>query len=115
MSRSGTTTNVLWTPSGASDSIRSRSTSMPQLIDRSGARADRFAVVRDGAVLSDLPPGPVIVPLALWLAARDALLARGDVGVWLAPADDPAQIAVDVALLPVIAVDFPAFADGRGY
>jgi uncharacterized protein (DUF934 family) len=88
---------------------------MPQLIDRSGARADRFGLVRDGAVLASLPPGPVIVPLALWLAARDALLARGDVGVWLAPADDPAQIAADVALLPVIAVDFPAFADGRGY
>jgi uncharacterized protein (DUF934 family) len=88
---------------------------MPQLIDRNGAMADRFAVIRDCAVVAELPPGPVIVPLALWLAARIALLARGDVGVWLAPADDPALLAADVALLPVIAVDFPAFADGRGY
>lgn len=88
---------------------------MPQLIDRGGALADRFALIRDCAAVADLPPGPVIVPLALWLSAREALLARGDVGVWLAPADDPAQLATDVALVSVIAVDFPAFADGRGY
>ena len=43
------------------------------------------------------------------------MLARGDIGVWLAPADDPAALAADVAALPVIAVDFPKFTDGRGY
>ena len=63
-----------------------------------------------------MPAGaPVIVPLALWQAERAALLARGDVGVWLAPADDPAVLADDVAALPLIAVDFPKFTDGRGY
>ena len=57
----------------------------------------------------------MIVPLALWLAHRDALRARGDVGVWLAPSDDPAALAADLVRLPVIAVDFPQFTDGRGY
>jgi len=57
----------------------------------------------------------VLVPLPLWQSARDALLARGDAGVWLAPADDPTALADDVARLSVIAVDFPAFGDGRGY
>ena len=39
-----------------------------------------------------------------------------DVGVWLAPADDPGGArARTLASLPVIAVDFPAFTDGRGY
>jgi uncharacterized protein (DUF934 family) len=37
------------------------------------------------------------------------------VGVWLAPADDPLALAADAASLPVIAVDFPSFTDGRGY
>ena len=41
--------------------------------------------------------------------------ARGDIGVWLAPDDDPAALAADVGTLPVIAVDFPQFTDGRGY
>ncbi len=31
------------------------------------------------------------------------------------PADDPAALADDVGLIPVIAVDFPEFTDGRGY
>jgi uncharacterized protein (DUF934 family) len=43
------------------------------------------------------------------------LIARGEIGVWLAPADDPAPLAADLAHLPVIAIDFPQFTDGRGY
>jgi uncharacterized protein (DUF934 family) len=35
--------------------------------------------------------------------------------VWLAPGDDPATLADDVGQLPLIAVDFPKFTDGRGY
>jgi len=57
----------------------------------------------------------VLVPLALWQAQRDALAARSGVGVWLAPDEDPAALAQDVTTLRVIAIDFPAFADGRGY
>jgi len=58
----------------------------------------------------------VIVPLATWLAIRDLPAhAKQRIGVWLAPADDPAQLADDVARLPLIAVQFPVFTDGRGY
>jgi len=35
--------------------------------------------------------------------------------VWLKPADDPEALAGDVTRLPLIAVDFPKFGDGRGY
>ena len=58
---------------------------------------------------------PVIVPLALWQAERNARAARGEVGVWLKPNDDPDVLASDVAHLPLIAIDFPKFVDGRGY
>jgi len=58
----------------------------------------------------------VIVPLALWTAEREALLARvGAVGVRLGGHDDPASIAQDVPRLPLVAIDFPKFTDGRGY
>ena len=58
----------------------------------------------------------MIVPLATWLAIRESqALAGKRIGVWLAPADDPALLAEDVARLPLIAVQFPAFTDGRGY
>ena len=89
---------------------------MPKLIKDRAVVDDSWMLLRGAASLADLPAeGPVIVPLALWLAQRDALLARGDIGVWLAPNDEPGKIAADVAALSVIAVDFPQFTDGRGY
>lgn len=89
---------------------------MPSLIEGRAVVADRWTLLREAGSLAAVPAaGPVIVPLALWRAERTALLARGDVGVWLAPADDPAALAGDTALLPLVAVDFPAFTDGRGY
>lgn len=89
---------------------------MPRLIKGGALADDPYVLARDATALADLPRGvPVLVPLALWRAERATLVARPGVGVWLAPADDPASLAADVASLPVIAVDFPAFTDGRGY
>jgi phosphoadenosine phosphosulfate reductase len=87
---------------------------MPQLIKGRAIAVDRYALLREAAALADVPAGAAIVPLTLWRNERDALLRRGEVGVWLGPGDDPAAIANDVAALPVIAVDFPKFTDGRG-
>ncbi len=88
---------------------------MPQLIRNGALVEDRWTLVREVASTAELSATKVIVPLAFWLAAHDELRARSDVGVWLAPADDPALLAADTASLPLIAVDFPKFADGRGY
>lgn len=69
----------------------------------------------DGSPAS-VPDGDVIVPLALWLKQREALLSRtGRLGVWLASNEDPAAIADDLGQFALIAVDFPQFGDGRGY
>ena len=89
---------------------------MPKLIKDRAVVDDRWTLVREAASIADLPADvPVIVPLALWHAQRAVLEVRGNVGVWLAPNDEPADLAADVAALPVIAVDFPKFGDGRGY
>jgi uncharacterized protein (DUF934 family) len=89
---------------------------MPRLIKNGAIVEDHWMLLREARSLADLPPGaPVIVPLALWLAERAALAARGEVGVWLKPEDDPEALAGDVASLPLVAVDFPKFTDGRGY
>ena len=60
-----------------------------------------------------LPAGPALVPLAVW-KARHNELSEGS-GVWLTGDEDPADLADDLAALPVIGVNFPRFADGRGY
>jgi len=89
---------------------------MPPLIKEGALVADRWTLLREARGIADVPAqDAVIVPLPLWAAGRDALIARGDVGVLLAPADDPSALGRDVASLPVIAIDFPSFADGRGY
>ena len=89
---------------------------MPRLIKGRTVVDDARVLVRAAGSLDDVPQdAATIVPLALWLANRDPLRARGTVGVLLAPAEDPFALAEDIASLSVIAVDFPAFTDGRGY
>jgi uncharacterized protein (DUF934 family) len=62
-----------------------------------------------------VPAGKVIVPLTVWQAQRTTLEKRSDIGVWIASSERPEVLKDDLAKLPVIAVDFPKFADGRGY
>jgi uncharacterized protein (DUF934 family) len=69
----------------------------------------------EGEDLSQLPEGRVLVPLALWNSRRHEFVARGDVGVWLKPDDEPAELAGDVERLAVIALHFPKWGEGRGY
>jgi uncharacterized protein (DUF934 family) len=88
---------------------------MPKLIKRDAVIDDAWTVVPAGATLAGLPDGPVIVPLALFRAEREALVQRGNVGVWLAPADEPGELRGDLGRLSVVAVDFPKFGDGRGF
>lgn len=59
--------------------------------------------------------GKVIVPLKVWLAQRDALQQRHEIGVWLASDERPEDLKGDIEKFSVIAVDFPKFSDGRGY
>lgn len=62
-----------------------------------------------------VPTGKQIVPLQVWLTQKTTLAARDDIGVWLASDERPEQLKEDAKSLPVIAVNFPNFADGRGY
>ena len=69
------------------------------------------------ADLNQVPAtGAVMVPLSLWQTHRDALLERQDpVAVWLEAGEEPAPLADDLAQLPMIAIHFPVYRDGRGY
>lgn len=74
----------------------------------------------EGEAAADIavPAGRVLVPLAVWQARRDELLARarsGEVGVWLAAGEDVAALAGDLEVLQLIALHFPKFTDGRSY
>ncbi|HYG41723.1 MAG TPA: DUF934 domain-containing protein [Bordetella sp.] len=73
-----------------------------------------------GAQLPDDEPG-WIVPLPVWLAARDTLRQRQHpVAVLLAPATNLNDLVggngrMNPAGIAFIAIDFPVYTDGRGY
>jgi phosphoadenosine phosphosulfate reductase len=84
---------------------------------------DDWQIVADEATIP--ASGRIIVPLAVWLAQRDALLprlargdlARGEIGLALAPAAALRldEVAADLSGFGVIALDFPVFNDGRAF
>ena len=63
-----------------------------------------------------LPEAPTLLPLAVWLARKDEIRARRQpVGIWLESSEGPEAVANDLDHFTVIGVNFPKFADGRGY
>jgi uncharacterized protein (DUF934 family) len=92
---------------------------MREIIKDKRVIQDDWAVLRlqegETAESVGIPAGKVILPLKVWQAQRVLIGNRMDVGVWLASDERPEELKDDVATLQVIAVDFPKFADGRGY
>jgi uncharacterized protein (DUF934 family) len=87
---------------------------MTTLIKQRRIAADTWRRLAEGEALPAV--GDVIVPLAFWREHREQIAQRsGRTGVWLEPADDPAALAAEPPLPALIAVNFPAFTDGRGY
>jgi uncharacterized protein (DUF934 family) len=90
---------------------------MSTLIKNRQVVPDTWRIVQGAGDVTSAPPGAdIIVPLPAWREQCTALLARpGRVGVWLGPSDDPAELFAGCPLPELIAVQFPAFTDGRGY
>ncbi|CAI8699172.1 conserved hypothetical protein [Pseudomonas sp. IT-196MI5] len=68
---------------------------------------DPWKLVRDPQ--APLPAGAAILPLSRWLENPSQS------GVWLGPDDEVESLQPWLAQLPLIALDFPNFRDGRGY
>ncbi len=86
---------------------------MPKIIKDLNVVEDSWQVWRD---TENLPStGGYIVPLALWQTHKDALQALGEIAVFLASDQSPKLLGADISRFALIAVDFPKFADGRGF
>ncbi len=92
---------------------------MPEIIKDRQIVSDNWSVLRltedQSAEQVIVPPGLVLVPLAVWLAQRATLITRHDLGVWIGSAERAETIKDELHLFQLIAVDFPKFSDGRGY
>lgn len=92
---------------------------MPDIIAVDGSlRSDNWAVISrpEAGETLKIPEGqPSLIPVDLWLEGYEQYAGRDDLGVWFDSHDEPEQLADKVNELPVIAVNFPRFVDGRGY
>jgi uncharacterized protein (DUF934 family) len=91
----------------------------PQLIRQRELVTDEWLYLSDGAVLpgdptSELPA--LIVPLPRWMAEREHWRQwRGRLGVRIAPPDRIERLAPDLDRLSLVAIEFTAPSEGRGY
>jgi len=58
---------------------------------------------------------PVLVPKQFWLANAEQLVKSESIGVWLDSDEGPEELEPYINKLNLIAINFPKFADGRGY
>jgi len=86
----------------------------PWRLITSAEQWDEAADTSSVPAVSDAPAG-LLVPLDLALAQPGRLQSCQLVGVWLAPAEDPARAVELFPLISLIGVQFPVFTDGRGY
>ena len=93
---------------------------MPKIIKNGRVVDDAWQVFKLGegesAETVALPATPTLFPLAVWQARKDELLTRiATFGVWLDSSEGPEALVSDLNALSIVAVNFPKFADGRGY
>ncbi len=85
---------------------------MPLLINREVV-ADNWTLINEETLVH---AGDIIVPLALYLENRGALDNReGQLAIQVNGDDDLDELLSNLDKFPLIAVDFPAFRDGRGF
>jgi uncharacterized protein (DUF934 family) len=92
---------------------------MSEIILNGKVVADNWKILRladnQYAETIDVPQTQVIVPLIVWQTQYATLSQRDNIGVWLASSERADALKADIHRLPVVAIDFPKFSDGRGY
>ncbi|WP_313519064.1 DUF934 domain-containing protein [Pseudomonas sp.] len=88
---------------------------MQRIIKNGEVINETWHLLAKDATLDGMPNcDDLIVPLALWREHAHALTARdGGLGVWLEAGEEIEEIADQLDNFQVIALNFPAFTDGR--
>jgi uncharacterized protein (DUF934 family) len=77
---------------------------------------DDWQLIREIENDAAIPEGNTVVPFAYWKANRDELLKRDtEHAVWIDGDTETENLLDDLEHFSIIALDFPAFKDGRSY
>ncbi len=92
---------------------------MPKIVLNGAIVDDQWIVLGDdiaAAIPSTTDAPHLIVPLKIWQARREELIARGgSLGLLLQTNDEPIPFSSDASTFALIAIHFEKFTDGRGY
>lgn len=106
---------------------------MPTLVKNGALHDDSWIVLGKGDEFprAQFDAGELLMlPLEMWLAHADSVAGAPNISVWLDSDEEPAKLCetsgdaddadssasvFDCNNLPLIAINFPVFSDGRGY
>jgi len=93
---------------------------MPRIILDNSVVDDNWQLITESEQadvdISQLAEGNYLVPLSVWNSlVAELTTPPANIGLWLASTELPEQIQGSISEIPVLAIDFPAFADGRGF
>ncbi len=90
---------------------------MPKIIVDASVVEDNWQIIAQGSSLSpdELTEGNYLLPLDLWNSLAEQNTPPANLGIWLNSDQLPEQIQGDFLNVEVIAINFPVFADGRGF
>lgn len=86
---------------------------MQNLINQEAVLTNDWNLVIDEE--GDFSQNNIMIPATYWLANKDSFADRKDVSIWFAGDADLTEFKGLLDNFPVIGINFPAFADGRGY
>ena len=92
---------------------------MSKLIKDRVLATDNWTLLKESTgpeVLEVVQGKNFIVPLTFWLEnTAEIALYEGAIGIWLDSDETPKMINSDLSQIPIIALNFPVFTDGRAY
>ena len=92
---------------------------MQKLIRNGAVEKDHWTVLKEANgpdVLKAVLGRSFIAPLSFWRLYREELEEyQGEIAIWLDSDEDASDIGPDLHSLPMIALNFPVFSDGRSY
>lgn len=86
---------------------------MQNLINQEAVLENNWTIINDES--GDFSQKNIMIPANYWLENQEEFAGRDDVSIWLAGDADLSHFRGLLTQFPVIGINFPAFADGRGY
>lgn len=93
---------------------------MPKLIKNGAVVTDNWTFMEEVSSIDELNGENLIIPATFWLENIESLADRAGsdqakIAIWISGEDDIEPLKEHISQFALIAINFPAFMDGRGF